>query len=76
MQGRVEQLDSRIERINGSDLAVFEFTSQAMDTKVYNLMFLTELDGKLLIGTFNCTEASKKDWQSRAKGILSFVRKG
>ena len=71
-----ESLNHRIETVNGSRFGVIEFTSQAMDAKVYNLMFLTELEGKMLLGTFNCTEALKGEWQHRAKEILSSVRKG
>jgi hypothetical protein len=69
-------LTARTEIINGSEFAVFEFMSQAIDTRVYNLMFLTELDGRMLLGTFNCTEALKGEWQSRAKEILSSLEKG
>ncbi|GGH25174.1 hypothetical protein FAZ19_15850 [Sphingobacterium alkalisoli] len=69
-------LTTRIETINGSEFAVFEFMSQAIDTRVYNLMFLTELDGRMLLGTFNCTEVLKGEWQPRAKEILSSLRKG
>lgn len=71
-----ENLNHRIETINGSKFGVIEFISQAMDAKVYNLMFLTELEGKMLLGTFNCTEALKGEWQPKAKEILSSVRKG
>lgn len=67
---------SRIERIDGSDYVVFEFESQAIDSKIYNLMFATDVDGKLLMGTFNCTEALKGEWQLRAKEILASVQKG
>lgn len=69
-------LTTRTETINGSEFAVFEFMSQAIDTRVYNLMFLTELDGRMLLGTFNCTEALKGEWQPRAKEILASVQKG
>lgn len=67
---------SRIEKINGFDYAVFEFESQALDSRIYNLMFATDVDGKLLIGTFNCTEALKEEWHLRAKEIFSLIRKG
>lgn len=69
-------LTTRTETINGSEFVIFEFMSQAIDTRVYNLMFLTELDGRMLLGTFNCTESLKKEWLSGAKEILFSVRKG
>ncbi|MGN7787359.1 hypothetical protein ACTJIJ_22685 [Niabella sp. 22666] len=75
-QNKVEDLKSRTETINGSEFVVFEFMSQAIDTKVYNLMFLTELDGRMLLGTFNCTQALKGEWGERAKNILLSIRKG
>lgn len=68
-------LTTRTETINGSEFAVFEFMSQAIDTRVYNLMFLTELDGRMLLGTFNCIEALKDEWQLKAKLILLSIRK-
>lgn len=68
-------LSSRLESVNGSDYAVFEFTSNALDSKIYNLMFLTELEGKMLLGTFNCTEALVNEWQPKAKKILLSIRK-
>jgi hypothetical protein len=76
IQSRVEDFNNRTETINGLEFTVFEFISQAIDTRVYNLMFLTELDGRMLLGTFNCTEALKVEWQSIGKEILLSVRKG
>lgn len=72
----LDEITTRIETINGSEFAVFEFMSQGLDTKIYNLMFLTELDGRMLLGSFNCTEALKEKWQLRAREILLSVRKG
>lgn len=69
-------LTTRTETINGSEFAVFEFMSQAIDTRVYNLMFLTEMDGRMLLGTFNCIGSLKGEWQSRAKEILLSIRRG
>lgn len=65
----------RVELINEAEFVVFEFTSQAVDTKVYNLLFLTNLDGKLLLGTFNCTDDLKKDWEPKMKGMLLSIKK-
>lgn len=60
--------------INGKDFIVIEMITPAMDTEVYNLMFVTSLEGKLLIGTFNCTVEKLKEWQPIAEQILSSVR--
>ena len=50
-----------------------KFYSQAIDTKVYNLMFGTELNGRLLIGTFNCTIANYNEWQPMADEIVNSI---
>ncbi|SDD44025.1 hypothetical protein [Niabella drilacis] len=69
-------LRSWIENVNGSDYVVFELESQAIDTMIYNLMFATDVDGKLLLGSFNCPYAIKNEWQKKAREILSSIRKG
>lgn len=65
---------SEIKQINGRDFIVIEMITPAMDTDVYNLMFVTSLDGKLLIGTFNCTIEKMQEWQPIAEQILSSVK--
>src|SRR5690606_13811556 len=48
---------SRIEKINGADYVIFEFESKSVVSNIYNLMFATDVDGELVVGTFNCTES-------------------
>jgi hypothetical protein len=62
--------DSGIKEINGKDIGFIELLTPAVDTEIYNLIWLTDLDGKLLITTFNCTKAEKDDWEPIAKAIM------
>lgn len=39
----------------------FEYYSNALDAKLYTLVFGASIDGKFLLGGFNC-KASDKDW--------------
>ena len=70
-----ENFISRIETINNSRYIVYEFISKAVDTKIYNLMFVTVLSGKLLIGTFNCTEVLENEWKSKGKLVMNSIQK-
>lgn len=63
-----------IKQINGRSFIVIEMITSAMDTEVYNLMFVTSLEGKLLIGTFNCTIGKLKEWKPLAEQILNSVK--
>jgi hypothetical protein len=53
--------------INGKEVGYLEFLTSAMDTEIYNLIFFTDLDGKLLLCTFNCTKKSIDEWSTIAK---------
>ncbi|TKI58731.1 hypothetical protein E8L90_26885 [Brevibacillus antibioticus] len=57
-------------QINGKNVGVFELLTPAADTKIYNLIFFTELDGKMLMTTFNCTEDKMEEWKPLAQEIL------
>ncbi|UIO41946.1 hypothetical protein LOY85_24630 [Brevibacillus brevis] len=57
-------------QINGKNVGVFEMLTPGVDTKIYNLIFFTELDGKVLMTTFNCTEAQMEEWKPLAQEIL------
>ena len=65
---------SEIKNINGRDFIVIEMITPAADTRVYNIMFVTSLEGKLLMNTFNCTVEKMKEWQPIAEKILSSVK--
>lgn len=57
-------------QINGKNVGVFELLTPGVDTKIYNLIFFTELDGKMLMTTFNCTEQQMEEWKPLAQEIL------
>ena len=71
MQPAVRWLEKGMKIINEKDSGYFEFISPALDTDIYNLMFVTELHGRALIISFNCPEVEMDDWQPVAKGIIN-----
>ena len=52
-----------VETINGADFGVLEMITPAVDTEIYNLMWFTDLDGRLLLATFNCTKEQMDEWK-------------
>lgn len=69
----ISLIDSDLKNINGNQFFIVKFYSQAIDTEVYNLMFGTELDGRLLIGTLNCTVTHLPEWQPIADKIINSI---
>jgi hypothetical protein len=62
--------DNGIKEINGKKIGYLELVTPAIDTEIYNLMFFTDLDGKLLLCTFNCTKKDINEWTPIAKEIM------
>lgn len=60
--------------INGKKVGFIEFITPAIDTDIYNLMFFTDLEGKLLLCTFNCTKINMDEWDSTAKEIMNSLK--
>ncbi len=69
-----EWLGDGIREVNGRKIGYAELITQAIDTKVYNHVFFTVLDGRLLICSFNCTEKYMKEWKPIAAEIISSLK--
>ncbi len=69
----INLIDSELKNINNKEFFIIKFYSEAVDTKVYNLMFGTELKGRLLMSTFNCTIAHYDEWHPTADEILNSI---
>lgn len=57
--------------INGKKVGILQVITEAIDQKIYNYLFFTDVDGKLLIGTFNCLEKDRVEWQPVADRIVN-----
>lgn len=66
--------DNGVKTINGKEVGYIEFVTPALDTEIYNLIFFTDLDGKLLMATFNCTKKSIEEWESSAHEIMNSLK--
>ncbi|WP_334214662.1 hypothetical protein [Salinimicrobium catena] len=69
-----EWKSSGVTTINGRKIGYLELVTPAIDAEIYNLIFFTDLDGKLLLCTFNCTVDSMNEWSPAAKEIMHSLR--
>jgi len=69
-----EWKDTGFEVINGKKVGYIEVITPAIDTKIYNLLFFTDVDGRLMLCTFNCTEKSIGEWAPVAKEIMGSLK--
>lgn len=69
-----EWKESGIKEINGKKVGYLELVTPAIDTEIYNLIFFTDLEGKLLLCTFNCTKESISEWTPTAKEIMNSLK--
>ena len=69
-----ERKGSGLKTINGKEVGYVEFISPAIDTEIYNLIFFTDLDGRLLLCTFNCTINNLEEWEPIGKEIFNSLK--
>ncbi len=63
-----------IRSINGQNLGYLELVTAAIDSKIYNLLFFTDVDGKLLICTFNAVTRLLDTWKEPAQEIFKSLK--
>jgi len=61
-----------MKKINGKQFGYLKLIAERAD-KSYNYMILTELEGKLLIISFNCAERLITEWEPIAEQIMSSI---
>ena len=59
-----------VKNINNRKVGYLEFMKPEMGHEVYTLVFFTDVEGKLMICTFNCADRQKPDWEPIAKQIM------
>ncbi|WP_430901002.1 MULTISPECIES: hypothetical protein [unclassified Paraflavitalea] len=57
-----EWQSSEITTINNKKVGVFKLLTPVKDDTIFNYFVFTDVNGKLLITTFNCPERKVKDW--------------
>lgn len=69
----IELKQNRIRKINNRDFIVVEMITSAVDAQIYNLIYITSLEGKLLVCTFNCTLDKLSKWKPIGEKMLDSI---
>lgn len=72
--GKVQLISSEQVKASKNNIHAFSFYSNAIDTKVYNVMFIFSLKGKMMIGSFNCTISMQNQWHNTAYEIIRSIK--
>ena len=67
-------LDKNSVPVGESEAAWVDFLAPAMDSYIYNMMFVVSLKGRLLMGTCNCPEADQEDWKDLFVQMIATIR--
>lgn len=59
--------------VKETKIAYVEFSNNTMDGKLYNLMFYLPVDGKPLMGSFNCQTKEMKYWREPVFEMLRSI---
>ena len=63
-----------VKEVGARKVGYLEFMKPEMGHEVYTLVFFTDVQGKLLICTFNCADRQKPEWEPLAKKILNSLK--
>ena len=63
-----------VKELNGRKVGYLEFMKPELSHEVYTLTFFTDVQGKLLIVTFNCAPQQKSEWEVVAKKIMASLK--
>ena len=63
-----------VKEVGGRKVGYLEYMKPEMGHEVYTLVFFTDVQGKLLIVTFNCAPQQKPEWEVVAKKIMASLK--
>ena len=63
------------ERNDGGKIAWLAYETMAIDADIFNIMFITPLEGKMLYGSFNCILGMQDEWEKIAMYCIRTIKK-
>lgn len=63
-----------LENIKGKTVGFLEYKSSVRGEAVFNLMFIFELDYKVVLGSFSCDYEEHTEWRPIARQIMQSLR--
>lgn len=70
IQGTARLQNEGSKNVNGHKVGFLEFITQALGTQIYNLVYFTELEGRALLVSFNCSFSESDKWRLVAPEML------
>ncbi len=70
--GRFDEINM-IDRINGQ-AAWFSYITQVLDADLFQIAYITDIEGKLMYGVFNCLAEDKDNWFDNALYSITSIR--
>ena len=72
----IEVQSTGMKVVEGKNVAYMELVHPVLDGNLYNLMFFLELEGRILMGIFNCLKESMEEWKGPALEMMQSVVTG
>ncbi|WP_230584454.1 hypothetical protein [Lysinibacillus sphaericus] len=73
-QPSADWLDTDVQKIDGKTVGFLEVITPAIDGEIFNLMFFASVEGRALIGTFNCMEDDFDTWRPIARAMMESLQ--
>lgn len=58
---------------NGKCISLFDYKSNAVDCQVYNIVYVTSINGNILHGIFNCRYVDMEKWKPIANQVIDSI---
>lgn len=75
-QPKAQWMFSGFQHYHGREWTQLEFSSQAIDTKIHNMMLATSADNRMLVVSFNTIDELAADWLPAGREIIKSVYYG
>lgn len=69
----LQKINSTSIKTTTNNIFIISFYSNAIDTKIYNVMFVFSLKGKMIMGSFNCTYLLQSQWENKVTEIIKSI---
>ncbi|KAB0443600.1 hypothetical protein D0439_07960 [Lysinibacillus fusiformis] len=73
-QPSADWLDTEVLTIDAKTVGFLEVITPAIDGEIFNLMFFASVEGRALIGTFNCMEDDLDTWRPIARAMMESLQ--
>lgn len=74
MHPKAEFYEEGVEVFTNKKVGFYDLLFDAPDGKIYNLIIVMELEGRLFMSNFNCTIDNVKYWKPILKGMMKSIK--